>query len=97
MAIRKNIIQLASRRVIDQAAAAKERLDRDGENDAVYNQAMKELMIAPASTVAGIKGKLFALQSWLILAEEGHQLGRDEWSKVRRCSAQIDVALAQLA
>ena len=96
MATSKNIIQASSRRVIDRAAAAKERIDRDIENDAVYDQAMDELMTAPARTVAGIRAKLFALQSWLIFAEEGHELSPEHWGEVRQCGDQIEAALAQL-
>ena len=92
-----NIIHLATYpRDLDPAAEAKQRLDSAGEDDAVYDQAMYDLMTLPATTIAGVRGKMVALQSWLIFAENGDEVSPGLWGEVRQCGDQIDEALARL-
>ena len=97
MGKRQDITLVAVSRDFDPAADAKYRLDHAGEDDVAYDQAMADLMTQPATTMRGVRGKLFALQSFLVVAEQGDEVSPEGWGLVRELGDQIDWAMARLA
>lgn len=94
MAVRNNIVELAKfPRVKDAAAAALARMMAAGDDDAVYENALRDVVCKPATSLEGVQAKFERLCSLLDRLETGDVVTADGWETINALRDGIDEAL----